>query len=849
MRVVTLHRILINVILPAYLSWASPARAVDFFWIGPGLGGPGGNFQTSQNWTFNPPPFPLDPAPGGANDSANFDLGRAPENRYTVTNVHGENDRLIVHDDSLTLVVPDVNIGSATDYVLSNETTTSPSLTVGVALADVADVILAGDGGRAIVSTQATTIGQAPLSTGILTIDNNLRLIGVGDLVVGESGTGTLTIQNGAVVASDHGLLGVNEGPGYFGSGTVVVTGTDSSWNTDAGLVVGVEGAGTLSIEAGGSVSSFTGSIGQLTANSTGEVALTGSGSTWTNESLLLIGIFGSGTLTIADGGSVTNTDANMAFNAGSSASVTVTGADSQWNNSQSLDVGLSGMADLTIADGGNVTNTIGRIAVNADSTSAATVTGAGSTWTNSDRLLVGYEGDGTLMISDGGSVSDTMGLIGDRPGGTGTATITGAGSAWANSSSLTVGGDGAGELAIEAGGSVSSGSVFIAGDTGSSGEVTVTGAGSTLTSSLQVTVGGVGTAQLTIFDGGSVSSRWGFIGRLAGSTGTATVAGPGSSWTVIERLSIGGDFSTGDDGGTGTLTVAIGGTVDVSEEIVLFPNGTIRLQQGGTLATTEISFEGGGEFDWIGGTLHVGIYNGNLTNPSGGTLAPGRSAGGTTILGDYAQQAGATIEIEIGGTATATEFDFVHVTGTATLGGELELALISGFLPDPADEFIVFNADEDLLSFFANAGNGDRVFTIDGDGSFLVHYGPTSAFDPNQIVLTDFVPALLGDYNGNGTVDAADYVVWRKTLGQMGAGLAADGNNNGEIDPGDYDVWRAQFGNSALGSGSGADSAISTAVPEPSAAMLTALALVGVAIAAATRRRSLRHRAELVLC
>ena len=49
----------------------------------------------------------------------------------------------------------------------------------------------------------------------------------------------------------------------------------------------------------------------------------------------------------------------------------------------------------------------------------------------------------------------------------------------------------------------------------------------------------------------------------------------------------------------------------------------------------------------------------------------------------------------------------------------------------------------------------------------------------------------LAGDYNHDGIVDAADYIVWRNTLGQIGTGLAADGNNNGQIDTGDYDVWK----------------------------------------------------------
>jgi hypothetical protein len=52
----------------------------------------------------------------------------------------------------------------------------------------------------------------------------------------------------------------------------------------------------------------------------------------------------------------------------------------------------------------------------------------------------------------------------------------------------------------------------------------------------------------------------------------------------------------------------------------------------------------------------------------------------------------------------------------------------------------------------------------------------------------------LTADYNGNGNVDAADYTVWRDTLGSM-TNLAADGNANGEIDPGDYDTWKENFG------------------------------------------------------
>ncbi|HEX2473433.1 MAG TPA: hypothetical protein VHK01_01730, partial [Lacipirellulaceae bacterium] len=96
-----------------------------------------------------------------------------------------------------------------------------------------------------------------------------------------------------------------------------------------------------------------------------------------------------------------------------------------------------------------------------------------------------------------------------------------------------------------------------------------------------------------------------------------------------------------------------------------------------------------------------------------------------------------------------------------------------------------------------------------------------TNDFTQTGTSQTDFIvlsidipePTLPGDYNQNGVVDAADYVVWRNTFGERGLGLAADGNGNNKIDAGDYDVWRAHFGSTA--------DLLSTRVPEPSALLL----------------------------
>lgn len=54
-----------------------------------------------------------------------------------------------------------------------------------------------------------------------------------------------------------------------------------------------------------------------------------------------------------------------------------------------------------------------------------------------------------------------------------------------------------------------------------------------------------------------------------------------------------------------------------------------------------------------------------------------------------------------------------------------------------------------------------------------------------------------IGDYNGDGIVNLADYTVWRDSFGATGAAAIADGNNNGTVDAADYEIWSQGFGQS----------------------------------------------------
>ncbi len=116
-------------------------------------------------------------------------------------------------------------------------------------------------------------------------------------------------------------------------------------------------------------------------------------------------------------------------------------------------------------------------------------------------------------------------------------------------------------------------------------------------------------------------------------------------------------------------------------------------------------------------------------------------------------------------------------------------------------------------------AGSSGNVFSTLGTS---VSFGSSVAATVSTIVRTNFMTPP--DFNHNGVVDAADYVLWRHTVGQsVVPGTGADSNNNGTIDQPDYDIWRANFG---VGSGSGAGLQAS-AVPEPTSALLLTVVVV----------------------
>ena len=130
--------------------------------------------------------------------------------------------------------------------------------------------------------------------------------------------------------------------------------------------------------------------------------------------------------------------------------------------------------------------------------------------------------------------------------------------------------------------------------------------------------------------------------------------------------------------------------------------------------------------------------------------------------------------------------------------GAVLQVSLADGYVPQGSQSF-------DILDWGSLSGVFEQVQ--------LPTLGGTLVWDKSQLHINGRLsvvgPAnLAGDYNQNGVVDAADYVVWRNGLGTT---YTQD----------QYNIWRANFGRTA-GSGSGASFGSSSAgVPEPAAPMM----------------------------
>jgi hypothetical protein len=169
------------------------------------------------------------------------------------------------------------------------------------------------------------------------------------------------------------------------------------------------------------------------------------------------------------------------------------------------------------------------------------------------------------------------------------------------------------------------------------------------------------------------------------------------------------------------------------------------------------------------------------------------------TVDGDLTMGASSDLAFDIANVG----HDFVDVTGAATLAGTIDVTQLGSFTPAAGATYTILSAAEGITNLGVN---------------FNLPAGfHASIVDATNLVLT--YGLLQGDFNSDGVVNAADYVIWRKS----------GGSNT------DYQLWRSNFGNTA---GAGTSTVTGQqAVPEPATWLLALL----TSFAGITLRRSKR--------
>jgi hypothetical protein len=205
------------------------------------------------------------------------------------------------------------------------------------------------------------------------------------------------------------------------------------------------------------------------------------------------------------------------------------------------------------------------------------------------------------------------------------------------------------------------------------------------------------------------------------------------------------------------------------------------------------------------------GANTSNLIQSNGHVAGLDLTAGESLVVRDYdayADFAAIVVEQHLAMDATGTlrlVFDADPWDSTISFASGIPVALAGALELTFAPGVNVATQSGRTIDLFDWTGvSPTGAFTVSSPYTWNL----SNLYTTGEVTLTA-VPSLPGDFNNDGTVDAADYVVWRAT----------DGTQHG------YDDWRSHFGQTA---GTGATGAASApAVPEPSAIMLLAVGVL----------------------
>jgi hypothetical protein len=275
------------------------------------------------------------------------------------------------------------------------------------------------------------------------------------------------------------------------------------------------------------------------------------------------------------------------------------------------------------------------------------------------------------------------------------------------------------------------------------------------------ITDGGNG-AQVQFGSSSSVVNAGSFVSRTAGTAGSFTNSGTLSTLATCNfTIKTGSSFTN-----SGNMTFSSN-------------NNVLTIQSGASLTNTgTVTNNGGmsvaGTFTNNGTYKGSGAYAGSLfTNPSGGIVAPGNSAGCMTFSNGFTNNG--TLQIEVGGvTDNCAQFDKLIVTGTATLGGTL--ALTFSYAGAGNDQAKIIDADalsETFSSITGLAMNWFTNYNQPATGEFTLSYSSVLSAE-----LLTFTGQYIPPFGGQGA--GSNFLTWttaeEKNVAQFDIERSADG-------------------------------------------------------------------------
>lgn len=236
-------------------------------------------------------------------------------------------------------------------------------------------------------------------------------------------------------------------------------------------------------------------------------------------------------------------------------------------------------------------------------------------------------------------------------------------------------------------------------------------------------------------------------------------------------------------------------------KEIFTNADGTVQFIEFFTIGADE----GGLQFHNVtvtsDGVKKEFVFDHSLTNPTDGKHFLLATAGFAALTGGVAPDYSPLPANFFNPNASTILFDFAHTFDTLTLTG-------SQIPKDGVNSL----TDTDLAP---ESGVDNMVVGVNSPTNFAGAAGSVNLGGGTLIP---------GDFTGDGVVNGADLTRWRNNFGATGAPTVAQGNADadGDVDGRDFLIWQRNVGNTSV-----------AAIPEPTAALLAAFAVIAAVVKA----------------